>query len=90
MAIAFLEKAEVNAGKALTLYALGYRGMKMHDDQKVELKTTGLLNVRKLGRLLLSGLKNTVLERTLPSLIVGMLYTTAMARNPGLVIALTN
>lgn len=64
--------------------------MKMHADKKVELKTTGLLNVRKLGCLLLSGLRNTVLGRTLPSLIVGMLYTTVMARSPGLVVALSN
>lgn len=80
----------MNAGTALDLYALGYCGMEMQDDQKVELKTTGNLNVRKLGRLLLSGLKNNVLGRTLPSLIVGMLYTTVMARSPGLVVALTN
>lgn len=80
----------MNVGKALVLHAWGYRGMKMHADQKVELKTTGLLNVRKLGCLLLSGLRNTVLGRTLPSLIIGMLYTTVMARSPGLVIALSN
>lgn len=86
----FLEKAEVNVGMALILHARGYCGMKMHADQKFELRTTGLLNVRKLGHLLLSGLRNTVLGRTLPSLIVGMLYTTVTARSPGLIVALTN
>lgn len=32
-----LEKVELSTGKALVVYALGYCGMKIHSDQKVEL-----------------------------------------------------